>query len=178
MVTYHLGHTFICFVLMLYGANLDYVGIERYLGVLDPLKHPGTHIWSFKRLMLPNLWHLSPWELLILKTKNSFDQRFICMYLGGFCPFWTIKYILERLPLTHALHHSYNTLIYVLTCFIHVHMAIHDRLRWFGSLLVNLGGFEVQSKPARCMPPIFLLRVMIFSHCIINKYHTYLHHVQ
>ena len=35
-----------------------------------------------------------------------------------------------------------NGFIDVLTCFIHVHMAICNHLRWFGSSLVHLGGFE------------------------------------
>ena len=116
--------------------------------------------------------------LLLLKIGNWFDQRHPCMYLGGFFPFWTIKCLLEPLPLNHALHHAYIILIYVLLLLTHVFMAIHDRLRWFWSLLVNLGGFEVQSILATCMPPIFLLRIKNFSHCIINMYHTYLHDLQ
>ena len=80
--------------------------------------------------------------LLLLKIGIWFDQRHPCMYLGGFWPFWTIKCCLESLPLTHAIHQAYPTLIYVLACYNNVHMSIRDSLRWFGSSLVNLGGFE------------------------------------
>ena len=114
----------------------------------------------------------------LLKIGNWFDQRFPCMYLGGFWPFWTIKCFLEPLPLTHALQHTCITLIYDKKCFANIHMAILYHFRWFVSLLVHLGGFEVQSKPATCMPPIFLLRLKIFSHCIIKMYQTYLQVVQ
>ena len=94
---------------------------------------------------------------------------------GGFCLFWTIYCFLEPLPLTHALHHPYPTLIYVLACFSHVHMAIRDHVRWFGSTLVHLGGFDVQFEHAIRMHPIYLQRINIFSYCIIMMLQTYLH---
>ena len=116
--------------------------------------------------------------LPLLNTGNWFDQRCPCIVFECSFLFWTIKCFLEPLPLTHALHNAYPTLIYVLACLSHVHMAICICLTWFGSLLVNLGGFEVQSKPATCMPPICLLRLTILSHCIINMFYTYLQFLQ
>ena len=54
--------------------------------------------------------------------------------------------LLEPLPLTHVFTHAYHAFIYDPACSIHVHTCIHDCLVWFGSLLVNLGGFRGQIK--------------------------------
>ena len=85
-----------------------------------------------------------------------------------FVSFWTIYCCLEPLPLTYALHHAYPNFIYVLACSMHIHTSIRDHLRWLGSSLVHLGGFEVQSKPAACMHPICFQRLTILSYCNIK----------
>ena len=113
--------------------------------------------------------------LLLLKSWIYLDQRNPCIVFECFFLFWTIYCFLEPLPLTHALQHTYLTRIHVLACFIHIHMVIHDRLRWFESSLVYLEGFEVQYKNATCMPPIFLQRITFFAYCIINMFEAYLH---
>ena len=38
----HLGYIFNCLVLMSYGPHLGYVGLARYVGVLDSLMHPSA----------------------------------------------------------------------------------------------------------------------------------------
>ena len=112
--------------------------------------------------------------LPLLKARNWFDQRCPCIVFECFQLFWTIKCFLEPFPLTHALQDTYHTLIYDQAFFTYVHMAIRDHLRWFGRSLVHLGEFEVQSKPATCMPSILLQMIMILSYCkIIIFRHVY-----
>ena len=124
MVTYHLGHTFICFPLMLYGTNLGYVELLRYFGFLDSLMHPSLTFYhpGDSCTLINEILFLG--VLPLLKTRNQFNQRCPCIVFECFLLFQSIKCCLESLSLTHALHHAYPTLIYDQACFTCVHMAI------------------------------------------------------
>ena len=63
---------------------------------------------------------------------------------GCFVVFLSIYWLLETVPLTHALSHTNLPSFMTQECFLHVYTWIYDCLVRFDILLVNLKGFRGQ----------------------------------
>ena len=90
MVTYHLGHTFICFLLMLHSPNLGYVGLLRYLGfgLINAPKSPQLIIQENHVPTLMTFFSLG--RSNSLKQGTSLTRGAHALYLsvfGSFGPF-------------------------------------------------------------------------------------------